>query len=219
MTEYHLYNQGQKPYDDAIREQLLISTESSMPQTHNIPRSRYAYVPIPNFNVDRDLRKYFNYTEGTSVFPSVDLGRQAFDISFIQIKSLVESEPVEAGMNHPAMDYLQSMIANETDRRLLNATLSNGIESWLKADILLCLTGLKFEGHSDYLFGIAAESLTSDDVRVRDAAVQALEAISMESSDKSKAAIWLLERQIISEKITWLRNYAEQIVDEYRSQK
>jgi len=212
MTEYCSYNRSQKSYVDAIRERLLIHNESYMPQTLNIPRFRYAYVPIPNFSVDRELREYLNYTEGTSVLPSVHLGQQAFDISFIQIKSLIESEPVEAGMNHPAMDYLQSMLANEMDRRLLNTALLNGIESWLKADILLCLTDLEFEGHSDYLFGIAAESLKSDDIRVRDAAVQALEAISTAPS------IWLLERHINSEGEPWLRNYAKQIVDEYRSQ-
>jgi len=211
MTEYCSYNSNQKPYNDAIRE-MLISNGNYMPQTHTIPRSHYAYVPIPNFGVDRDLREYLNYTEGTSVPPSVDLEGKFFDISLTQIKSLIESEVVEAGMDHPAMDYLQSMIGNESGRNFLKETMSNGIEPWLKADILLCLTGLEFEGYSDYLFGIAAESLKSDDLRARDAAVQSLEAIFTE------AAIWLLKHYATTENVPWLRNYAKQVVKEYNSQ-
>jgi len=213
MNEYSSQISAQKTYNDVIRERLLI------PQGGDIHIQRSPFAVVPSFGVDARAQKYLIYTKGTLVLPSVDIGQQAFNISLTQIKSLIESEPVEAGMDHPAMDYLQSMIGNKSGRSFLKETMSNGIESWLKADILLCFTGLEFEGYSDYLFGIAAEGLKSDDVRVRDAAVQALEAISMEGGDKSKAAIWLLEKQIPSEKTTWLRDYAEQIVSEYQSQK
>ncbi len=217
MTEYCEYNPKQKPYDDVIREVFLNSNENQMSRMYGMRQSSFGYVPNLNLGADRVSREYMKFTDGTVVTPNVAIGHKAFDVSFAQIKSFIESEPVEPGMDHPAMDYLQPMLENKADRAFLKGILSNGIESWLKADILLCLTGVDIEDHSDYLFEVAAEGLKSEALRVRDAAVQALEAISMEGVKESDAAIWLLNRQAPSEKITWLRTYVEQIVTEYHS--
>lgn len=126
-----------------------------------------------------------------------------------KLRAAFEAEPIEDGMNHPA---------ETTIRRALQSGKGRDVLEWLRifsldtahpgfaASVLRCLGRQERPGTGSWRVGLVRDGLATEDVGIRDAAVQAAELWGDRNMRK------VLEEH--SEPVLWLRDYVRDVIED-----
>lgn len=104
-----------------------------------------------------------------------DAGRRLL----MQVGMALDAEPLEAGMNHRAEDILAEALKGSVSPVILDAIRACCVSDEERvgvADLLRCLARLASPGTVEWRMDLIRDALTSDDLEVRDAALEAADA-------------------------------------------
>lgn len=90
-----------------------------------------------------------------------------------------DAEPFEAGMTHPAQGILAEALEGSVSPVILDAIRAGCVSDEERvgvADLLRCLARLASPGTEEWRTDLIRDALTSDDLEVRDAALEAADA-------------------------------------------
>ena len=149
---------------------------------------------------------------GDTIFPAVVDGTY-FEASRLEslnalLGNAFESDPIEDGITHPAERIIDDALfsTGEQETCAWLGRMSVSIERpGFAASVLRCLARRR-PGTSKWRAGVVRESLSSNDVEMRDAAVQAAEAWG---GTEVQA---VLRGQ--SEEVPWLRKYIDDVLED-----
>ena len=131
--------------------------------------------------------------------------KQDFELT---LRMAFEESPVEDGINHAAEHVLDEMLRSQDQQPILELLGKIAVDDgrpYLASSILRCL-GRRRPGTAYWRAEIVREALTSDDLEIRDAAVQAAE--SWGGLEIRRAL------QDHKESISWLRAYVDEVVED-----
>lgn len=129
-------------------------------------------------------------------------------VSFVILEQLLLTEPLEDGVSHPAEELLSQTSAAYPESTLtwLNRLLET--RPALAAELLKCLGRIRPKQLEPRMYQQLRKALSHEDVEVRDAAVQVLEAWG-----GAKAAELLRER-LHKEPVPWLAEYISGVLSD-----
>ena len=148
-------------------------------------------------------------TNGATVDYDLDLDRERLATA---LWARFEAEPVEDGMEHPADTIIADTHQSENGQHLLDWLKSfstDASQPSFAASVLRCMGRIDDLGTTQWRVGVVRESLTIDDIEIRDAAVQAAELwADVEVVDILRSH---------SEPEPWLRQYILDVADDLTS--
>ncbi len=140
-------------------------------------------------------------------YSCLELERREQEQFVMKLRVVFDSEPVEDGVSHPAEQIIDETL-NSTNRldayRWLGELAVDVNHPGIAASVIRCLSRRESEPIA-WRVKIAAAALKLDDVEIRDAAVQAVEAWGEPEFRKAL--------ELHSEDVAWLRNYIEDVID------
>lgn len=101
-----------------------------------------------------------------------DIGRRLLE----QVRMALDAEPLEAGMDHRAEEILADALEGSVPSAILDAIRACCVsdeERFGVADLLRCLARLASPGTEEWRTDLIRDALTSDNLEVRDAALEA----------------------------------------------
>lgn len=135
--------------------------------------------------------------------------KQKADFKFRLLASF-ESEPLEDGMDHPAEEIISDALKSAEQKIYLDWLRELALDTTnpsLADSVLVCLARQSSPGTSFWRVDLIDKALSSTDVRVRDAAVEASE------SWADLDVIPVLNKYHETEHVGWLRDYMQTVVN------
>ena len=126
-----------------------------------------------------------------------------------KLHSAFETEPLEDGMHHKAEDIIEQALQSDEDGRILDWLKDFSLDDTqpaFAASILRCLGRQEYLGTSSWRSELVRDALASDDVEIKDAAVQAAELWD------DPHILPVLKSHYEPE--SWLRDYISDVIDD-----
>ena len=127
------------------------------------------------------------------------------------LRALFEADPLEDGISHPAEEIIgQALQSGQAPSVLawLRALCLDAAQPSFAASLLRCLSRQTDPGTEVWRVELVSAGLATDDVEIRDAAVQAVELWG------DSNLVDVLESH--SEPVTWLQSYIRDVTDDLR---
>lgn len=123
----------------------------------------------------------------------------------VELRSAFDAEPLEDGVSHPAQDVVRNALrTNVNVLDWLKALSLDATRPTFAASVLRCLGREERVGTTTWRVELVGDALASEDVEIRDAAVQAAE------SWGGNAIVAVLESH--AEPVPWLRSVIDGII-------
>ena len=122
-----------------------------------------------------------------------------------------EADPLEDGMYHPAEEVIGEALQaadRESTLKWFKEFSMDGAHPGFAASILRCLGRQEHPGTDKWRAELVRDGLASEDVEIRDAAVQAAESWE----DRSLRGIL----EVHDEPVPWLRDYIRDVIDDLK---